>query len=837
MDDLGQGPRGQPVGLEIRAAVAGLSAKATYSVDVLVGYQVVGGGTRPLEVSPSSFDITSGSSPAARRVAVVLTPCLQDPDRLESGSGGCRLSVTLVLRDERGELAQVSQDVGLVQEGDQAQAAAVTITPNYQLEIAGGGAGTGSGTVSVAAAGGQPALICQITDGQAAAEGCSARYPLHTGLVLTAGGGTLASWADDCSATAVGAACTLTMDGHRKAGAQFTVTPTTGELEVQIAGLPSGVAAQVTVNGPGFNQQVTQSQVLTGLQPGSYTVTAAPVTVPAEGRTYTPDPASQSVAVVVGEPATAQVGYNPPSAGTLAVAITGLPQGTAAAVTVSGPNGFSQALTAGQTLPGLVPGSYTISASEVPTIDQVYAPDPVTQTLTVEANQTTQARVEYQASLASLTVTITGLPPGTNANVTVAGPGGYRQALTQTTSPPLLKLSPGNYTVSAGSVPAGDGQTYQPVITPRQPIAIQAGSNASVTVTYGIAPATQLVFTQQPATTEIDSIIRPPVTVEARDAQNRVVPGYAAPVTLSLQGDPDQDPTGASLGGTTTVVPVNGVATFSDLTVDQAGDGYTLVASSGELTARSGQFRVTSGTPFITSVEFPGTVSNGPGTVVDARIGFFDAGRDIARLVVTEISDPNNVYTPSTFPVEAPDEGSDVVVIPLWQCSSRRGCPTGAVTVALTLEDSEGNTSAPFQLQFEVRGSAPTINSIDFPEQIPAEPGTTTTGSVEFHDVDGDIVLLEALVITCEGLDNCTAGSFDPRVSGQTEGTVSFTFGCGGPDSCYSGQVTLRFTLTDFAGNRSAPVDLSFRFFDPPIGAPPGNAIPGGQSAAMAPIE
>jgi hypothetical protein len=42
---------------------------------------------------------------------------------------------------------------------------------------------------------------------------------------------------------------------------------------------------------------------------------------------------------------------------------------------------------------------------------------------------------------------------------------------------------------------------------------------------------------------------------------------------------------GGTLSGTLTVTVVNGIATFSDLSVDLAGDGYTLHVTSGSLIA------------------------------------------------------------------------------------------------------------------------------------------------------------------------------------------------------------------------------------------------------------
>jgi hypothetical protein len=63
---------------------------------------------------------------------------------------------------------------------------------------------------------------------------------------------------------------------------------------------------------------------------------------------------------------------------------------------------------------------------------------------------------------------------------------------------------------------------------------------------------------------------------------------YSGPVTLSLE----TNPTGATLGGTTTVNAVNGVATFTFLTLSQQGSGYQLKASTSapSLSATSSPF-------------------------------------------------------------------------------------------------------------------------------------------------------------------------------------------------------------------------------------------------------
>lgn len=85
-------------------------------------------------------------------------------------------------------------------------------------------------------------------------------------------------------------------------------TATTGTLAVTASGLPTGTNASVRVNGPSnFQQDLTGSQTLTGLAPGSYTVTAAPVT--AGGVTYTASPTTQSAVVTAGATASVTVAY------------------------------------------------------------------------------------------------------------------------------------------------------------------------------------------------------------------------------------------------------------------------------------------------------------------------------------------------------------------------------------------------------------------------------------------------------------------------------------------------------------------------------------------------
>jgi hypothetical protein len=79
------------------------------------------------------------------------------------------------------------------------------------------------------------------------------------------------------------------------------------------------------------------------------------------------------------------------------------------------------------------------------------------------------------------------------------------------------------------------------------------------------------------------------VEVTARDDQGQTATGFAAVVTLTLQGP---IATGG-LNGQTSVTAVNGIATFSNLKVTGLCTGCTLVASaSGVTSATSSVFNV-----------------------------------------------------------------------------------------------------------------------------------------------------------------------------------------------------------------------------------------------------
>jgi hypothetical protein len=122
--------------------------------------------------------------------------------------------------------------------------------------------------------------------------------------------------------------------------------------------------------------------------------------------------------------------------------------------------------------------------------------------------------------------------------------------------------------------------------------ATASGLTAATSAFFTINPgsATQLTFTLQPSTTTVATAITPKVEVTARDAHGNTATAFTGNVTVAIAANPGS----GVLGGTASVAVVNGVASFSNLTISQAGIGYTLSAAASGLTgATSAAFDIT----------------------------------------------------------------------------------------------------------------------------------------------------------------------------------------------------------------------------------------------------
>ncbi len=101
--------------------------------------------------------------------------------------------------------------------------------------------------------------------------------------------------------------------------------------------------------------------------------------------------------------------------------------------------------------------------------------------------------------------------------------------------------------------------------------------------TGGGVASNRLAFLVQPNSVSTGSAITPEVKVIAVDSLGRVLGGFNGTVSVTL----GSGGSGGSLSGTTSVTASGGLAIFPSLVVNQAGSGYTLIASAPGLASES----------------------------------------------------------------------------------------------------------------------------------------------------------------------------------------------------------------------------------------------------------
>jgi parallel beta-helix repeat protein len=140
---------------------------------------------------------------------------------------------------------------------------------------------------------------------------------------------------------------------------------------------------------------------------------------------------------------------------------------------------------------------------------------------------------------------------------------------------------------------------------------------ADCSIHYGIGA--KLVYTTQPVGGPATAPLATQPVLQAQDASGNLGINFVGPVALAFGANPGA----ATLGGTTTVNAVAGVATFTNVSVSKAGTGDTLVASSTGLTsATSNAFTVGAPIPTVSSMDVSTGTINGGTTVVITGTNF-----------------------------------------------------------------------------------------------------------------------------------------------------------------------------------------------------------------------
>lgn len=238
--------------------------------------------------------------------------------------------------------------------------------------------------------------------------------------------------------------------------------------------------------------------------------------------------------------------------------------------------------------------------------------------------------------------TLTGVSPSTGSTagaepLELTGSGfvqGCQVWLGSAPASSVVVQAPDRITCSA---PAGAAGSVDVVVRHPEPTVAEARLANGFSYVVPPAPpapsAAALRFAAQPSDTSA-GVALSSVTVQLVDSGGNALTAANASVTIALSANPG----GATLSGTTTVSTVNGVATFSDLTLDRAGSGYALSASAiGLAAAVSTSFSVAPGAPSMLKIH------GQPSDVV--------AGSTMTPAVVVRVEDGFGNLVPSTAPV------------------------------------------------------------------------------------------------------------------------------------------------------------------------------------------
>ena len=230
------------------------------------------------------------------------------------------------------------------------------------------------------------------------------------------------------------------------------------------------------------------------------------------------------------------------------------------------------------------------------------------------------ATVKTTGGVAVSGAVVTFTPPSTGASVTFAG--GLNTATTNTS---------GVATSAVITANAIAGTSYNVLAT-------TPGANANnFTLTNNPGPAAMLGFITQPSTVAVSSSITPPVQVAVQDAEGNTVTTATTSIAIAI----GTNPSGGTLSGTTPVPAANGVATFSNLSINKLGTGYTLRANGGGFAATSAAFNVTAGPPaqLAFTVEPPASVSAGASIAPPVQVSVEDAlGNVVTSVPATPIT-------------------------------------------------------------------------------------------------------------------------------------------------------------------------------------------------------
>jgi len=337
----------------------------------------------------------------------------------------------------------------------------------------------------------------------------------------------------------------------------------TGTLSATVA---EGKTVSVTIDGIGVTQTAAVTVTAANVSAAQSTVAAAPETITV----------GTGVATIT---MTARDAFgNPIEGATVELAVTG----TGNTLTQPGATNAD----------GVATGTLSATAAEDKVVSATIAGTGVTQTATV-----TVVSAGVSAAQSTVAASPASIIAGSGvAMITVTARDGFGNPVEGATVV-LAATGSGNTLTQPGTTNASGVATGTLSATAAESKTVTATVDGlaiiqQATVLVTPAAAHHLVFLVQPTSATAGASMTPPVEVEIRDEFTNRVTDAANEVTLAIASNP----AGGTLTGGGPAAAVGGVASFAGLSVDKAGTGYTLEASSLGLTgATSAAFSVMAG--------------------------------------------------------------------------------------------------------------------------------------------------------------------------------------------------------------------------------------------------
>jgi len=355
-----------------------------------------------------------------------------------------------------------------------------------------------------------------------------------------------------------------------------------------------------------------------------------------------------------------------------------------------------------------------------------------------------------------------------------------------------------NGTVAATSSTDANGQSS--VVLTLGSRAGQSSATASIAngrhVTFvataqpGIVAAA--IFSGQPANGTAGAMLSP-VSVTLVDANGNQTTA-ANPVTISLGSNPG----GAALSGTLSRNASNGVATFNDLRLDRVGNGYTLVASSGNVAP------ITSSPFNIAAPLVPARL-----TIVAGDAQHAAAGSSVPIAPSVRVTDENGSPVAGASVTFSPSDGGEVVpsiaivtdasgiaTVTAWILGPHPGPQTlTASSAGLTsvVIDATSFAGPPAMLAITTPPATTAESGVSLAQQpviqLLDHSGNPTAGSLSVSvSVSAGASLVGTTSVVADPVTG-VASFTDLKIVGT--GTVSLTFTAPGVQSATSGPITV----------------------------------------------